>query len=180
MVARPQEFYRFLVDREGLDGPIDYLEFGVSRGGSIRWWVEANRHRGSTFVGFDTFEGLPEAWATWPEGSFSTNGEIPSIPDERCQFVKGLFQETLPGWLIGREFPQRTVLHLDADLYKSTLVVLTQLLPRLKPGSILIFDEFDDPLGEYRAFHDATAAYMRKFVPVCRTESWVRVAMRAR
>ncbi len=37
------ELYRYLLGREDLGGPIDYIEFGVSRGDSIRWWVENNR-----------------------------------------------------------------------------------------------------------------------------------------
>lgn len=110
---------------------------------------------------------------------FSAGGEIPAIGDERCQFVKGLFQETLPEWLSGREFTRRTILHLDADLYTSTMMVLTQLLPKLRSDAILIFDEFDDPLHEYRAFVNATAAYRREFMPVCRSESWTHVALKA-
>ena len=61
-VADRSELYQLLLKREGLDGPIDYIEFGVSRGDSIRWWVDNNRHPESMFVGFDSFEGLPEAW----------------------------------------------------------------------------------------------------------------------
>jgi O-methyltransferase len=179
VVVGRYELYRRLVESEGLDGPIDYLEFGVSRGDSVRWWVEANRHPETTFVGFDSFEGLPEAWAGWPEGAFSADGEMPSIADERCQFVKGLFHDTLPNWLMAHEFSRRTVLHLDADLYTSTLLVLTQLLPKLKADSILIFDEFDDPLHEYRALHDAMGAYRRDFVPLCRTERWTATALKA-
>jgi hypothetical protein len=176
--ARPtrEEMYRHLLRREALDGPIDYLEFGVSRGDSIRWWVENNRHPESSFIGFDSFEGLPEEWAGQPAGAFSTDGQVPLIDDARCHFVKGLFQESLPGWLDGREFPRRTVVHLDADLYTSTLVVLTQCLPRLNAGSILIFDEFHDPLHEYRAFRDAMAAYRRSFLPLCRADGWTHAA----
>ena len=178
-VAERSDLYRFLVEREGLDGPIDYLEFGVSRGGTMRWWVENNRHPGATFVGFDSFEGLPDAWGNWPKGSFSAGGSIPTIADERCSFVKGFFHETLPPWLVGRDFSRRTVLHLDADLYTSTLLVLTQLLPKLKIDSIMIFDEFADPLHEYRTFRDATAAYQRDFVPLCRAKGWTQVALKA-
>ena len=173
------DLYRVLMEREGLDGPIDYIEFGVSEGLSMRWWVENNHHPGATFVGFDTFEGLPEAWAGWPVGAFTAGGEAPAIDDPRCRFVKGLFQETVPAWVVGRDFSRRTVLHLDADLYTSTLLALTQLLPKLKPGSILIFDDFCMLLHEYRAFCDATTAYRREFVPLCRSEGWANVGLKA-
>jgi O-methyltransferase len=173
------ELYRFLINREGLDGPIDYLEFGVSRGDSIRWWVENNRHPESKLVGFDSFEGLPEPWAIWPKGAFSTEGRAPEIADWRCSFVKGLFQDTVPAWLAGREFSRRVVAHLDADLYSSTLLVLTQLLPKLKKDDILIFDQFQSYLHEFRAFFDSTRAYQRAFVPIGRTADWVQVSLKS-
>ena len=172
------ELYRSLVEREGLDGPIDYLEFGVAAGASIRWWVENSPHWESTFVGFDSFAGLPEDWLNRPRGSFSTNGESPAITDPRCSFVKGLIQDTLPEWLTGREFRRRTVLHIDVDLYSSTLVVLTQLLPKLKVSDIIIFDEFGVELHEYRAFVDATTAYPLRFAPLYRTANFDRVALK--
>jgi hypothetical protein len=171
-----------LLERERLDGPIDYLEFGVAQGDTIRWWVENNRHPESRFVGFDSFEGLPEQWEHIPKGTYSTFGKIPEVPDPRCSFVKGLFRDTLPGWLIGRDFPRRTVLHVDADLYSSTLLVLLQVLPRLVTGDIIIFDEFDTYLHEYRALVDATAAYPLGFRALGHTPSvdlyWKQVALK--
>jgi hypothetical protein len=171
--------YQFLLERERLDRPIDYLEFGVSEGSSFRWWVENNQHSDSTFVGFDSFEGLPEDWIVWPKGSFSTTGHAPPIPDRRCAFIKGLFQDTVPRWVADHELTRRTVIHLDADLYSSTLMVLTQLLPKLKVDDIIFFDQFSVYLHEYRAFKDVTAAYPRQFNLICRTGDWDRVAMKA-
>jgi hypothetical protein len=171
--------YQYLLELEGLHGPIDYLEFGVFKGTSYRWWAENNRHAESSFVGFDSFEGLPEGWSGWAKGAFSTGGQLPEISDRRCSFVKGLFQDTLPRWLTGRDFSRRTVINLDADLYSSTLLVLTQLLPKLRNDDILILDEFSSYLHEYRAFSDATAAYPKGFVPVARTDNWGVVAMKA-
>jgi hypothetical protein len=164
-----EALYQSLIQGEGLDGPIDYIEFGVYRGDTIRWWVANNRHPESRFVGFDSFEGLPEAWEKNPKGTFSVFGEVPEVADPRCGFVKELFHETMPGWLIGRDFPMRTVLHLDADLYSSTLLVLTQILPRLKKDDIIIFDEFCSYLHEYRALVDATTAYPMRFKALAHT-----------
>jgi hypothetical protein len=169
--------YQWLLDHAKLDGPIDYVEFGVSHGESIHWWVDHNRHPETTFVGFDSFAGLPEKWQNWGEGSFSTGGKIPSIDDSRCKFVKGFFDSTVPAWVNGRDFSRRTVLHLDADLYTSTLLVLTQLMPKLKPGSILIFDEFADSLHEYRAYDDAMSASRRASRTLVRDETWAHLAL---
>ena len=38
---------------------INYLEFGVGRGNSLRWWTDNNTNPKSVFWGFDTYEGLP-------------------------------------------------------------------------------------------------------------------------
>src|SRR3972149_6488959 len=35
--------YEYVVKREKLDGPLTYLEFGVSGGDSFRWWVSNTR-----------------------------------------------------------------------------------------------------------------------------------------
>ncbi len=170
--------YESLFVTEKLDGPIDYQEFGVWEGESIRWWVERNRDAGSTFTGFDSFEGLPENWDGMPEGSFSTKGKIPDIADPRCQFVKGWFQDTFPPWLKDREVTGRLVINLDADLYGSSLLVLVQSLPRMKAGDILIFDEFYSYMHEFRAFVDGLSACDRKFQALGHTENWGQLVLK--
>jgi hypothetical protein len=172
------ELFRAIADREGLQGPIDFLEFGVFQGASIRWWAENNRHPESTFVGFDCFEGLPESWQGYPEGAFSVAGTIPDLKDPRCSFVKGLFQHTLSDWIGGRRFSHRAVLHLDADLYSSTLFVLVHLLPKLKKGDVLIFDEFSDYMHEFKAFRDATTAFPVGIECIGHDTGWIRSALK--
>ena len=144
-------------------GAIDYFEFGVHRGHSLLHWAARNQDPDSRFVGFDTFTGLPEHWNTfYPKGHFDTGGQVPRTDDPRVSFVAGLFQDTLPGFLARHAPAKRPLLvHIDCDLYASTLYCLTKLDPLLAPGSILIFDEFGDVLHEFRAYADYLASYRR-------------------
>src|ERR1022692_2079890 len=65
---------------------IDYLEFGVYQGESMQVWADLNTHPDSRFVGFDSFEGLPEDWTKGkPAGTFDAGGKTPAIPDPRVR-----------------------------------------------------------------------------------------------
>jgi hypothetical protein len=158
---------------------VDYLEFGVYNGYSLRLWTEMNTHPESRFFGFDSFEGLPEDWArSAPRGSYSASGCVPDIPDTRAHCVVGWFQKSLPGFLATYEPRDCTlVIHGDSDLYTSTLFFLTSLNGLIRPGTIIVFDEFDSVLDEYRALTDYTRSYMREFRIVGATTDFVRVAV---
>jgi hypothetical protein len=146
---------------------IVYCEFGVFKGASIKYWAFLNTNENSKFYGFDTFCGLPENWDNFtgglPKGTFDTHGKVPNIIDGRVSFYKGMFQDTLPGFLNKFETNNLLVINIDADLYSSTLFVLTQSHRILKKGSIIIFDEFSSVLHEFRAFEDYCGAYNVKF-----------------
>lgn len=135
--------------------PVSYLEFGVYRGDSIRRWSEILRHPETRLDGFDSFQGLPESWVlACNKGYFDLNGELPAIPDSRVALHKGWFSDTLPEFLrIFRPQPQ-LVVHLDADLYSSTIFVLTELRPWLVPGTVLLFDEIFDRNHELKALDE--------------------------
>lgn len=151
--SRRYKLYEFVSEKIELKNePVDYLEFGVFEANSFKWWLKSCVNTESRFYGFDTFEGLPEKWGTYGQGEMSAG--LPVIDDSRGQFVKGLFQDTLPGFLetVDLKNGKRKIIHLDADLFSSTLFALTSLAPYLKKGDILLFDEFNVPNHEFLAF----------------------------
>jgi O-methyltransferase len=169
-----------VIRKEGLDlTPITYLEFGVYRGASLIWWLNRITHPKSRFVGFDTFLGLPEWWrATEPAGHFSTGGKVPDITDPRCSFEVGIFQETLLRFLGANDLSGRLVVHLDADLFTSTLFVLTSLARVLKTGDVLFFDEFSCPVDEYRAFEGFVRSYRVKYEVLGAVQGYTRIGIK--
>ena len=158
---------------------IDYLEFGVFKGESIEYWSKLNNNNTSGFVGFDTFTGLPEGWESrgMEKGFFNTNGVPPVINDTRVSFVKGLFQQTLPDFILNFKSSKRLVIHNDSDLYSSTLFTLVSLHPFIKDGTIIIFDEFGDVLDELRALKDYTSSFYINFEVLAHTPYYTQVAV---
>ena len=155
------DLYNSIIRTENLD-EIYFIEFGVAQGKSIKWWVENNKNKNSRFLGFDTFTGLPEDWGLFKKGDMSSEGVSPNIQDKRCSFIKGIFQKTLPPFLRNFKSDLRKVIHMDADIYTSTLFALTLLGPYLKKDDILIFDEFNVPLHEFKAFTEFTNSFYIK------------------
>lgn len=158
------ELYEYVLKEENLfNEAISYLEFGVAGGHSFRWFQQKNSHPESQFYGFDTFTGLPEDWGPYKKGTFSQGDTLPPMHDDRGQFFEGLFQQTLPFFLKEFKSPKRKIIMMDADLYSSTLFVLTSLAPHMQPGDIIFFDEFAVPTHEFKAFKDFTESYYKQF-----------------
>jgi len=172
--------YQSIIQKERLDaGPIDFWEFGVFRGESLFAWMNHIPHVDSRFVGFDTFTGLPERWrATEQEGAFNAHGKIPETSDARCSFQAGLFQDTLLPFANRHNFSRRLVIHLDADLYSSTLFVLTTLAPYFKPGDIIFFDNFICSTDEFRAFEDFVKSFRVKYEVLGAVQEYIRVCVK--
>jgi O-methyltransferase len=157
--------------------PLDYLEFGVFEGKSLACWCDLNANPRSRFFGFDSFEGLPEQWNGAPAGTYSASGKLPAIDDARVQFIVGWFQQSLPKFLATYRPENPLVIHNDSDLYSSTLFTLTSLNSFIKPGTLVIFDEFYDPIHEYRALFEYACSYMRKFRVVAATPNFTQTAV---
>lgn len=153
-----ESLWRDLFGAIGANEKLVVLEFGVFNGYSIHQFAELNQNSGSRFVGFDSFEGLPEDWTPkCPKGTFSQDGQPPPVRDPRISFVKGWFSDTLIPSLQAIDTRDRIVVcHFDADLYSSTLFCLTAVLQRF-PAFYFIFDEFCG--HEARALGDVMQAY---------------------
>lgn len=161
--TRP-EMYRFVHDSSCKGEAIDYLEFGVFRGDSIREWLGLNQNKQSRFFGFDSFEGLPEDWRDGQaKGHFNVQGKPPQIDDPRVNFVKGWFENTIPPFARQFSTTNRLVIHLDADLYSSSMLALVHFGPFMSSGTLLLFDEFYDRENEFKALMDWQRIYRKSF-----------------
>lgn len=173
------QLYKHIINQYSLKNEdIVYLEFGVFEGQSFKWWLNECSNN-SFFYGFDTFEGLPENWGGYKKGEMSSI--IPQIDDKRAKFIKGLFQETLPVFISNNrdilKSKHRKIIHLDADLFSSTLFVLSSLAPYLSNGDILIFDEFNVPNHEFFAFKTFTKSFYFKFELIGAVNNYFQVAL---
>lgn len=159
-----------LVGREVANQNVLYLEFGVYQGAAIRYWSKVLKNPASMLHGFDSFEGLPEAWTSAAvRGHFSTRGTVPTVDDPRVKFFKGWFDQTLPAY----EVPDHEVLvlYFDADLYSSTKCALDRMSTYIVPGTYLFFDEFSDLQHEFRAFVEFCSSSNCRFVVRAATKS---------
>ena len=152
--------------------PICYLEFGVFQGHSIRSISSRFSHPDARFIGFDSFEGLPEdwtlPWASPSRGTFSTEGMVPAISDPRVTFMRGWFQDSLPKFLAGFTNDKPLLVHFDADLYSSTLFLLSTLWASVN-DYYFIFDEFIE--HECIALHDFMVAFPTTVDLLCQSSS---------
>jgi hypothetical protein len=98
--------------------------------------------QGIILHGFDSFEGLREDFigTNWITGAFTTRGKIPEF-DSNVKLHVGWFNETLPKFLEGY-LEDFAFVHLDADTYESTYLVLNLLKNRIVKGTIIVFDEY--------------------------------------
>ncbi|HWW67729.1 MAG TPA: TylF/MycF/NovP-related O-methyltransferase, partial [Solirubrobacterales bacterium] len=102
----------------------------------------------------DSFAGLPAPDDRFPADAGSHLHEVDQLAvsleevranferygllDERVEFVRGWFADTLPA-LRERRW---AVVRLDGDLYESTIQALENLYPGLSPGGFLIVDDY--------------------------------------
>ncbi len=170
--------YDHVINSENLENiKLNYLEFGVHEGTSFNWWSERLINEECRFYGFDTFSGLPEDWGPFKKGHFG-GIDVPEHHDSRSTFLQGLFQQTLIPFLKDFDNNGRKIIHLDADLYSSTLYVLTILTPYIKSGDIILFDEFNVPIHEIKAFMEWTESFYISYEVLGEVNNFFQVAIK--
>ena len=141
----------------------NWVAFGV---GWNRTFQELNRVRNrfthsNKLFAFDWWEGLPEDWRPgYPQGTFRIPRERVISwykHDESVLFQEGLFTDTITDEVV-IDIGIPAFMHIDCDLYESTKTVLERCPP--KAGTLLLFDEFYAPNGEWDwTQHEAKAFY---------------------
>lgn len=157
-------------EREGLwDAALSYAtaeglfaEFGVFEGVSINYFAKKLEYKNIRIYGFDSFEGLKEPWYGTDAAisAFDRGGELPDVLSN-VELVAGWFDHTLPAFLAAHQ-EKVSFLHMDADTYESTHLVLDLLKDRIGQGTVIVFDEYlgfpNWQNGEFRAWQEFVAA----------------------
>ncbi len=150
--------------------PQNYFEFGCHSGRTFSAAVNAAGYLGmpnAEFYAFDSFEGLPPTSAgedgIFQSGSFSTSrADFVRIVERKTglrlgdqYIVQGYYSDSLTAALQTR-MPKAGIVHIDVDLYSSTVDVLRFVKPLLVQGTLLMFDDWycfpgGSLMGERRA-----------------------------
>lgn len=156
------EIYNAVAACEKIPG--DMAEAGVYRGGTAAVMLAASPNKRLHL--FDTFEGLPHG-----EGEFAAGEWRGSVNDvrgnlsrwsDRIECHPGLF----PASASGLESDRYSFVHLDLDLYDSTLAALKWFWPRLEKGGILLSHDYPLVDGVVRAFHGFFDERTDPFIPL--------------
>lgn len=181
--------YRFIREHlyHGGAGKGYYLEFGVFNGDSM--WEAYQTLRGFTshYIGFDSFEGLPELTQEdqagkelmpfWDKGTVKGSTEervretlvVRGIPREQLLLVPGYYEKSLSA--LDREtfFVDKGPCHVclvDCDLYSSSKQVFEWIEPLLTTGTWLLLDDYwcyrgSPKHGQRKAFEEWLASSRR-------------------
>ena len=141
----------------------DIAEAGVWRGKSAEAICEVKGNK-NLFL-FDTFTGLPESMFTPIDTESAFNklyiqpnayaGSLEEVKErlegyEKIKYYKGLIPKTFRGLKRKRY----CFIHLDLDLYRSTLTALKYFLPRRVDGGIIMIHNYHDFKGIRWAIRD--------------------------
>ncbi len=155
-LSKPQLWDYTISALEGQSGL--HLEFGVYTGGSINYF--SKNMPDTQFNGFDSFIGLEEDWKGHhrTKGHFNLDGNLPKV-NKNVSLHKGFFSESLPLFLEKHQ-DDCAFLHIDSDTYEACDYLLNILKPKIKKGTIILFDEYFGYIGwkhgEFKSWQEFT------------------------
>jgi hypothetical protein len=140
--------------------PGDVAECGVFRGASLIPMALYARQTGltKTIYAFDSFEGFAESVVAdrelsgphpeWKNPGVMKETSYDLVASKLTRFglssvelIKGYFSQTLPRYA-NCVF---SFVHLDCDTYEAYRECLEFFYPRMSPGGVILFDEYNDP-----------------------------------
>ena len=150
----------------------DYLEFGVYKGTSLITFYNLFKASGLSEIrlfAFDAFRGLPNDEGKvfqkgeffFPKQSFVKRIRKSGVEPEKVVIVEGYFNVSLTDRVKkDNNLNKAAIIHVDCDLYESTVDVLKFCRELVQDGTVLIFDDYlsfqteTDPTqyGEEKAF----------------------------
>ena len=135
--------------------PTVYFEFGVHSARTFSNAITSSRYLNVKFdfFAFDSFAGLPETISE--DDGFFEGGEFKTSVDDFKWIVKktagycmkddhiieGFYDSSLTKKL-SNNLPKVGVVHIDVDLYSSTIEVLNFIKPHLVNGTVILFDDW--------------------------------------
>lgn len=166
------------------------IECGVNQGFGIMSWAKFSAilepvNLTRRIYGFDTFDGFPdiskEDRSTHSDhvkkGDLAANtlAELQGLIDiydttrflghvDKVHLIQGDASDTIPRFINNNPHLIVSLLFLDFDLYSPTKVAMENFLPRMPRGSVIAFDELDNPLwpGETLAMLEQMSKYKFK------------------
>lgn len=156
-LGRMQFFYNAFkaLSFNRIDG--DYAEFGCYGGSTFGHAYRESRYHGhpARLWAIDSFQGLPPArddkdhHPEWIKGSmaisidgFHEKCAANNIPRADYTVIPGYYEQTLKDPELVSGLENIALAYIDCDLYSSTRTVLEFLMPRLKHGMIIAFDDY--------------------------------------
>jgi hypothetical protein len=166
------------------------VECGVHRGNSLMLFthlcsVYSPLSFNKKIIGFDTFHGFTDISSKDPSGINlgdmgdvdydhletwvrlqQANNTLPHV--ERVQLIRGEADQTIPKYTKENPHLLISLLYLDFDLYKPTLLALQQLFPLMPNGAVVAFDQLNQKkwAGEtaaIKSFFDINQLSLRVF-----------------
>lgn len=168
------EIFKKILNVEG-----SIVECGVLFGGGLMTFAQLSAifepvNYTRKIIGFDTFKGFPgltkqdfgSASKFAHKGGlaldsfddlqkcielYDSNRFVNHIP--KVELIKGDISHTIPKYLKEKPHTIVSLLYIDVDIYEPTKIALENLVPRMPKGSIIAFDELNNPdwTGETRA-----------------------------